>query len=463
MDDLQREDYTPWFERVLAPIIDNIPLAILLGAGPVIAGAIGGKSCTIDPSRGATSCSPSGMGSIITVIFYLVALAYWFWNWGYRQGATGSSIGKSVLKFKVVSERTGQPIGFVMSVVRQIAHFIDYIICGIGYLLPLFTAKRQTIADMIMGTVCVPIESTWAAPQQPPQPPTARRSRTPWIIAGVAAVVVLAGAAVGISAIVAHNKSRTAPTSQVVELPFTGLRNPGSVAVDTSGDIYITDSSNDRVLELRAGSSTPIELPFTGVHDPTDVAVDTIGNVYVTEYTNNRVAKLAAGSSTPIELPFTGLNNPAGVAVDTAGDVYVTDRSNNRVVKLAAGSSTQTVLPFTGLSNPLSVAVDTSGDIYITDSSNNRVLELPAGLSTQTELPFTGLKYPEGVAVDTTGDVYITDSSNNRVLKLAAGSSAQSVLPFTGLNLPAGVAVDTAGDLYVTDNGNNRVLKLPAG
>ncbi|HKI41951.1 MAG TPA: RDD family protein, partial [Mycobacterium sp.] len=184
--------YTSWIRRVGANIIDRIPFVILLYACPVIALAIGDtigdKSCTIDPSTGATSCSTSGMGpiigAIIALIFGLVALAYWIWNWAYRQGTTGSSIGKSVLKFKVVSERSGQPIGFGLSTVRQIAHFLDGI-CYIGYLLPLFTAKRQTIADMIMGTVCCPIEPA------PPQAPAARRSRTPWIIAGAVVVVVV--------------------------------------------------------------------------------------------------------------------------------------------------------------------------------------------------------------------------------------------------------------------------------
>jgi RDD family len=47
-----------------------------------------------------------------------------------------------------------------MSVVRQIAHFVDQIICNIGYLFPLWDAKRQTLADKIMTTVCLPIEQT---------------------------------------------------------------------------------------------------------------------------------------------------------------------------------------------------------------------------------------------------------------------------------------------------------------
>jgi hypothetical protein len=57
----------------------------------------------------------------------------------------------------VVSEVTGRPIGFGRSVVRQLAHVVDAIIVGIGYLFPLWDAKRQTLADKIMTTVVLPI------------------------------------------------------------------------------------------------------------------------------------------------------------------------------------------------------------------------------------------------------------------------------------------------------------------
>src|SRR6185312_9317270 len=46
----------------------------------------------------------------------LLIRGYALWNFGYRQGTTGSSIGKGIMKFKVVSEATGQPLGFAMSV-----------------------------------------------------------------------------------------------------------------------------------------------------------------------------------------------------------------------------------------------------------------------------------------------------------------------------------------------------------
>jgi DNA-binding beta-propeller fold protein YncE len=79
-------------------------------------------------------------------------------------------------------------------------------------------------------------------------------------------------------------------------------------------------------------------IGITGLKQPWGVAVDSGGNVYVTD--SNRVLKLPVGSSTPVELPFTGLNFLHQVAVDTAGNVYVTDtdysHSYSRVLKLPA-------------------------------------------------------------------------------------------------------------------------------
>ena len=68
---------------------------------------------------------PSGVAWAIFAVTTLLALAFAIWNYGLRQGKTGSSVGKAIMKFKVVSEATGQPIGFGMSIVRQIAHAID--------------------------------------------------------------------------------------------------------------------------------------------------------------------------------------------------------------------------------------------------------------------------------------------------------------------------------------------------
>jgi hypothetical protein len=176
---LPKDAYTPWIKRVLAYLIDAIPAAVLIGVGMAILSSTMERAfCSGDindlgdpdftdmmtgvwggpPDNGIwCTASPSTPGLIAISVCSLLALAFVVWNNGYRQGSTGSSIGKSVVKFKVVSEKTGRPIGFGPSLLRQLAHIFDGILCNIGYLFPLWDAKRQTIADKIMSTVCLPI------------------------------------------------------------------------------------------------------------------------------------------------------------------------------------------------------------------------------------------------------------------------------------------------------------------
>ncbi|MEU4343182.1 serine/threonine-protein kinase PknD [Nocardia sp. NPDC023852] len=291
--------------------------------------------------------------------------------------------------------------------------------------------------------------------------------KTAWLLAAAVAATVVAAVAVVIG--VQRESGGDSPTPiapahpSQTPLSFTGVSLPTDVAVDTAGNVYVTDMGNDRVVRLAVGASAPTPLPFTGLNNPQGVAVDTAGNVYVTDTSNDRVMRLAAGASTPTPLPFTGLKNPHGVAVDTAGDVYVADWGNDRVVRLAAGASAPTTLPLTGLQDPQGLAVDTAGNVYVTELGTERVVRLAAGASAPTTLPFAGLKDPQGVAVDTAGDVYLVDWGNKWVVRLAAGASTPTPLPFTGLKNPQGVAVDTAGNVYVTDLGPNPVVKLRVG
>ena len=172
---LPKEAYTSWGTRVLAWIIDSVPIFVLVGIGQGISALTGETSCTTSSTGGYSahcSSSPSVLGLLVSGLASILALAYAVWNYGYKQGTTGSSIGKGIMKFKVVSEKTWQPIGFGMSVVRQLAHIVDGIICYIGYLFPLWDAKRQTLADKIMTTVCVPFTAQELNPQPlPPGPP----------------------------------------------------------------------------------------------------------------------------------------------------------------------------------------------------------------------------------------------------------------------------------------------------
>jgi uncharacterized RDD family membrane protein YckC len=147
--------------RVLAWLIDYVPYLIIVGIGYGIEAATQETVCVSDTSGydlgDFCATGNSTLGVAAFVLSVVIGLAYIVWNYGYRQGTTGSSIGKGIMKFKVVGEATGQPIGFGMSIVRQLAHIVDGIICYIGYLFPLWDAKRQTIADKIMKTICLPL------------------------------------------------------------------------------------------------------------------------------------------------------------------------------------------------------------------------------------------------------------------------------------------------------------------
>jgi uncharacterized RDD family membrane protein YckC len=158
---LPTESYTPWISRVGAFIIDILPYVVLHGIGAGIMAATQQTACVTDITEYSVNqyCATqsSTVGWLAHLLAVVLGLAYLIWNYGYRQGTTGSSIGKSVLKFKVVSEASGQPLGFGLSIVRQLAHIVDSIICFIGYLFPLWDAKRQTLADKIMSTVCLPL------------------------------------------------------------------------------------------------------------------------------------------------------------------------------------------------------------------------------------------------------------------------------------------------------------------
>jgi serine/threonine-protein kinase len=382
-------------------------------------------------------------------------------------------------------DRPGLPAGFDEVIARGMAKNPDRRYQSAHELATAAQQALATAASPTPRTAQLPAGLTSPAPQQhppgqpastqrrpapraamPPRPAErGQRRRLKWPLIAVSVVIV---AALGIAGFLLRSPppASQTPTAQPASpsgqsvLPFTGLGNPGGVAVDGTGNVYVADAGNSRVLELAAGASSSTELPFTGLSNPSGVAVDSARSVYVTNVGNNQVLKLAAGASSTTELPLANLNAPHGVVVDSADDLYFLDGAN-RVLKLAAGSTSTIELPLTGLSNPAGVAVDSSGAVYVTDTGNNRVLKLTADSTTPTALPFTGLSNPAGVAVDGSGAVYVTDTGNNRVLKLAGNSTTSIVLPFAGLGRPEALAVDPGGaNLYVADTGNNRVVKL---
>jgi uncharacterized RDD family membrane protein YckC len=92
----------------------------------------------------------------LMLLLDLVALAITGYNRWYLGGTTGQSWGKKALGLKLVSESTGAPIGAGMAFARDICHLLDSLACYIGWLFPLWDAKRQTFADKIIRTIVIP-------------------------------------------------------------------------------------------------------------------------------------------------------------------------------------------------------------------------------------------------------------------------------------------------------------------
>ena len=206
------------------------------------------------------------------------------------------------------------------------------------------------------------------------------------------------------------------------------LTGPYGVALDSKGNLYVADVQNFRVLFYSSGSTTATRVygqfgSFTtntgnngGVSAnsllaPFGVALDSSGNLYVADSANDRVLFYPSGSTTATQVygqggSFTAntINNggvtanslyyPTGAALDSSGNLYVADYQNSRVLFYPSGSTTATRVYGQGgsfttnignnggvsansLGDPTGVALDSSGNLYVADWGNGRVLLYP--------------------------------------------------------------------------------------
>ena len=152
---LPKEAYASWGQRVGAYLIDFAAFWVVITIGYIVAaiGVAGTDSSTYSQSVDLNPLTV--IGYLIVGVGFLAYVIFSIWNRWIRTGRTGMSIGKERMGIKLVSEDTGQPIGAGMAFVRDLAHYVDGLICDIGYLFPLWDEKRQTLADKIVKTVVV--------------------------------------------------------------------------------------------------------------------------------------------------------------------------------------------------------------------------------------------------------------------------------------------------------------------
>ncbi len=185
----------------------------------------------------------------------------------------------------------------------------------------------------------------------------------------------------------------------------TAFSNPQGVAYDALNDrYYVVDTGNSRIVRVSGDlttSSVFVAGTGSGIGEfstPLGVAVDASGNVYVADSGNNRVMQFNDAGLNISNLGTAGsgpgqFNAPSNVAVEPTGNIVVTDTGNNRLQRIltpqnanmifleqfgTAGSGT-----LGQLNAPAGVAVDARGIGYVVDTGNKRVQRygLPGGLN----------------------------------------------------------------------------------
>jgi serine/threonine-protein kinase len=247
---------------------------------------------------------------------------------------------------------------------------------------------------------------------------------------------------------------------------------PMNLAFDQSGNIVVADSNNHKIRKItQTGEVTTIAGNVSGFADgtgtaakfnyPEGVAVDNSGNVFVTDTGNSRIRKI---TSTGVVTTLAGSDafgfadgvgvlakfwSPSGIAVDASGMIFVAEKQNNRIRKITqggvvttfAGNGTSGSVDGVGItaqfSTPFSLALDATGNVFVTDAANNRIRKITsAGMvstfagSSQGYLDGIGTAarffYPLGISIATDGTVFIGESGNSRIRKITNNLSIDS-------------------------------------
>ena len=198
----------------------------------------------------------------------------------------------------------------------------------------------------------------------------------------------------------------------------------------------------------------------SGLSGPQGIAFDQSGNLYVDDSLNNRILKYTG--TVPSVFATTGLNAPRGITFDAAGNLLVANYWAYNIMKYSPDGQ-GTVVAWNWWYHADDIAFDNSGNMFVASSEGNEVLKYTLD-GRQTVLPLYGLSQPDGLAFDKNGNLFIASSGNNLIYKVDKQGN-QTVFANSGLCAPQGLAFDSSGNLYVANSWilNNIVKFDPNG
>ena len=202
-----------------------------------------------------------------------------------------------------------------------------------------------------------------------------------------------------------------------------------------------------------APSDWTVAIKYNGsgnLSGPYGVAIDSSGNAWVSNSTGSTISELSANGTYVNSFTATGLVGPKGLAIDRNKNVWVTNPTGNNVYEF---NSTGTYLGNAGVQGgPVAIAMDSQGNAWVANLTGNSVTELSSSLGNlQAGLTGSGtISAPSGIALDSTGNVYVANNGGGNVIKLTHAGALSATLTDNALQGTTALALDTSNNLVAT-------------